>query len=452
VSRLRLKQRRRLAFSTFNVASETVASNGHIGRIRPRGLKPQISQERGLLNTECGIMEKKCGESAVASDKWQVASDDKVRRLERGVQRRSRSLPTVFSPHSEFRTPHSAFTLVELLVVITIIGVLVALLLPAIQAAREAARKMQCTNNLKQQALGWMNHEQQFGHFPIGGWGGRWMGDPDRGFGVNQPGGWVYNILPFCELQAVHDMPSDGKADDDNNTLQNEATWKMMQTPVAMFNCPSRRPVKPYPLPATSGKYFTKPASAVSECVRSDYAANGGTTTNVQSAVCSSSSCSGPSSLANASSTSWISKGITYGVVAQHTLFYIADITDGLSNTYMIGEKFLETNSYETGTDEGDDWGPYTGAQNDNARSVYYDATTPANSLTPKQDYPMDPEVGSPSAAESRKNRFGAPHASGCNFAFCDGSVQSISYTIDPLTHNRLGNRRDGQAIDGKSY
>ncbi len=132
----------------------------------------------------------------------------------------------------------AAFTLVELLVVITIIGILIALLLPAVQAAREAARQTQCRNNLKQLALGCLNHEQANGFLPGNGWGTYWEGDPDRGFSVHQPGGWLYNILPYIEQQTLHDL---GAGLDANGKT---AQFMLREaTVLTVLDCPTRRKV-----------------------------------------------------------------------------------------------------------------------------------------------------------------------------------------------------------------
>ena len=140
------------------------------------------------------------------------------------------------------KTGRTAFTLVELLVVIAIIGVLVALLLPAVQAAREAARRTSCQNNLKQLSLGCLQHHDVHGHLPSVGWGWFWIGDPDLGFGRRPPGGWHYNVLPYIEQQAVHDFAK-GSEYGRGNPTKEELLGQMMQMTLPIHHCPTRRTV-----------------------------------------------------------------------------------------------------------------------------------------------------------------------------------------------------------------
>ena len=128
----------------------------------------------------------------------------------------------------------AGITLVELLVVITIIGILIALPLPAVQAAREAARQLQCKNNIKQLALGCLNHEHVQGFLPTNGWTTFFEGDPDRGFSIHQPGGWVYNILPYIEQPAMHDLGAG------QSFTTKMTTFTLREaTPLAVLICPT---------------------------------------------------------------------------------------------------------------------------------------------------------------------------------------------------------------------
>ena len=129
----------------------------------------------------------------------------------------------------------NAFTLVELLVVIAIIGILIALLLPAVQSAREAARRTQCKNQLRQLAIACLNHHDVQRHFPTSGWGWRWQPDPGEGFGKGQPGGWGFNILPFIEEQALREAATPTG----DRRLDLERLLDLVQSPIETFNCPS---------------------------------------------------------------------------------------------------------------------------------------------------------------------------------------------------------------------
>lgn len=115
-------------------------------------------------------------------------------------------------------TVRTAFGILDLIVTLSILGVLVALLLPAVQAARESARTLKCKSNLRQLGLAFISFENTFGRFPKGGWGFRWHGYSDVATsGLSQPGSWNFSILPHLELAALYDTPKYFSSDLDRN-------------------------------------------------------------------------------------------------------------------------------------------------------------------------------------------------------------------------------------------
>ena len=132
----------------------------------------------------------------------------------------------------------------------------------------------------------------------------------------------------------------------------------------------------------------------------------------------------------------------TYGLMNPGRTVPIAAITDGTSNTYLAGERYISTDNYDDGNDPSGDWSPYTGHSWNICRWTYHDPANPGNSYFPRQDMP----------GYAQPRIFGGPHANNFNMALCDGSVRQISYTIDPQVHCWLGDRRDGLPIDGSKF
>jgi len=325
------------------------------------------------------------------------------------------------------RGPRRGFTLVELLVVITIIGIMIALLLPAVQSAREAARRVQCANNLKQLALGSLQHEGKQGFLPTGGWSKGFAGDPDRGFTNRQPGGWHFNLLPFIEQRSLYDLGQGG----------NKAGGKRMaETPVIMFYCPSRR--RPIAYPFTSSTNFVN-IDRPSAIGRSDYAANAGDGSM-------DTNWAGPASYTEAdgmSEATWqVQAGTSHeatGVIFRRSQCGTAAITDGTTCTYLLGERYLCPDNYEDGASLDNDQGWVVGYDGDVNRWTTFQTL-------PSQSQPRRDQAGI--GAGAGNVMFGSAHANSFCMALCDGSVHWINYSVDPDIHRRLGNRKDGTQVD----
>ncbi|MEQ1828617.1 MAG: DUF1559 domain-containing protein [Pirellula sp.] len=298
-----------------------------------------------------------------------------------------------------------AFSLAELLVVLAIVSAVLALLLPAIHSARESARVMSCQNQSKQIALAILSFESAHRMLPSNGWGYRWIYDPKRGVGVSQPGGWIGQVAPYAEFT----FPNAGQgalAEFDMRTQLNASNWQLM-------HCPSRS--SGLSLSSTSASPIN--AAYMAMVGKTDYAANEGDfITDTRG---------GPLSLVEGDNAryDWTSTEKATGVIFLRSTIRQSDITDGTSQTYLTGEKYVSRNHYFDGRDLGYDQSMFSGVDLDLNRWTIE---------PPKRD-----------ANSANVRLFGAPHASGCNLSLCDGSVHQISYDIDATIHRSFGNRRD---------
>ncbi len=308
------------------------------------------------------------------------------------------------------------FTLVELLVVIAIIGILIALLLPAVQAAREAARRSQCTNNLKQISLGLHNYHDKFNTLPVGAYGSSW-------------GTWQVAVLPYVEQQQLYALYDQGGKYDPSRRYFSATNAQVCIKRLSTFSCPSDQAQT-----TTAAGYAM---------THHNYAANFGNTGFF-------SQTDGPAQSAD---------GVTFGG-APFTMMGSAsiaprcygfrDITDGLSNTLMLGEVIQGKSASTTLLDlRGFTWwGPGSG----------FETFLPPNANLPdimvEDNYcqqgapnpPCDPvKFSSPNRPATMAAR--SRHPGGVNVALCDASVRFISQTIPIQTWRALGTSQGGEVI-----
>jgi prepilin-type N-terminal cleavage/methylation domain-containing protein len=303
-----------------------------------------------------------------------------------------------------------AFTLVELLVVIAIIGILIALLLPAIQAAREAARRMQCRNNLKQMGTACLTHYDRQKHFPSGGWGWDYVGDPDAGYGSRQTGGWIYNILPGLELLGLHDM---GKGASAAGKLHDAQI--LIQTPLSILACPSGHPVKLFTATTWAFQLYLNgspqkvPTPTPMMVARTDYASCCGSQT------ISEISNGDPANRKPANDPTGNAGTYMNGIIFQCSSIAQKDVSRGTSHTFIIGERFYNQNEFFSGTGTADNECMWVGQDNDLSRNTSLPPIRCNNTVT-------------------SVTQFGSIHPSTAHVVLADGSVHAVSYDVSQDT------------------
>lgn len=302
------------------------------------------------------------------------------------------------------RGNRSGFTLVELLVVIAIIGILIALLLPAVQAAREAARRSQCANNLKQLALSLHNYSDTFKSFP------------PAGITTNQLS-WHVFILPFIEQSSLHDQFSFVQG-----TFRDSGKQEHGLNRIVAFLCPSC--TDEY----TGWKHANAqvPAGSGNEPYTTHYHGVMGPR--------------GTNSYTGQAYRVLAQSGAYGGYAQQGTLTFphpakFSNFLDGTSNTYAIGET-----SWETPTQKNTTW-----------RNWIFGANGPYDSTETNRAFPGSKNIFYPInthiVSTFNNTSFGSNHPGGCQFALADGAVRFVSETIEFSVYLATGSRDGGEPV-----
>jgi len=324
------------------------------------------------------------------------------------------------------RRRYSAFTLIELLVVIAIIAVLIALLLPAVQQAREAARRTQCKNNLKQYGLAIHNYHDTYGYFPIGGTGWPWDPAPNGGPKIS----WQIRILPFADQAPIYNsfpmIQNDAKASTPAGS--NKAYWANIM-PYSL--CPSDAHMIENPLWGNGGPAQTNYSGSLGS----------------QTTPSNDSNCQPFLSFAekNGDHGNVWGKGNLSGMFARIMAHIkMGDVSDGTSGVIMVGEILGDCVDHEGGA-----W-DVNGNGNAHASTV-----TPINNMETcaylgAGQTPLGVAFGTGCRVKSNWDYswgFRSAHVGGAQFLFVDGSVKMLSQNIDMQTYQRLGGRADNRPI-----